>query len=263
MRNILVTQGENPLNHFLSKLLKDDQIIWGVQQEVKCLDGETQINIPSTDHPNFIHALLNICLDNQINTIIATSAAEVDLLNEASILFTEFDIDFGFPSADTLELLKNQFLMLEQLTAADVPAVPFHMADNFADFSKAILHLGYPASTITFTENAGLSPTWYIRDEGKLNRSNEVHLTFTQAARMIRGDEQQSLLIRKAYADFQEHWVYFKQGYLSSSWLETGSAETLLLNNIGRVLKLNGIYKIQLEDKNLVYQISALHDNLF
>jgi len=55
------------------------------------------IKTPSPENPSFAHLMLTLALDNQITKIYALRPAELALLQEAKILFAEFDIELCTP----------------------------------------------------------------------------------------------------------------------------------------------------------------------
>jgi len=56
------------------------------------------IKTPSPENPSFAHLMLTLALDNQVTKIYTLRRAELVLLQEAKILFAEFDIELCAPN---------------------------------------------------------------------------------------------------------------------------------------------------------------------
>lgn len=258
MKRVIITAGQNSQVHFLEKWLPGDQFIFGIHTPINSIPTGNQVLVPSPDHPNFVHALLNVCLDHQIKSVYPLSRSEQDLLAEALTLFDEFGIRLIFPDMIARQLIQQPYEMLNQLIMDDISTVPFFVAETFNEFSKGCLQLGYPSSAVSFTNAARPGPVWLINEGKGFNDLNVYPITFSQAAHMLNRENQEPTLLRKISENRQSHWVNFETGSLKGSWLMLDEAESRLINNLGAALNLSGIYLVQLQDKSRVYNLSTL-----
>ncbi|RYE20169.1 MAG: hypothetical protein EOP42_27870, partial [Sphingobacteriaceae bacterium] len=92
MTKVLVTCGAHPGVYFLEKWFPQVEFIYGDAVFITQISASQQSLLPQVSEGDFIHQLLNVCLDNQINAVFAMSFAEQELLAEAVELFSEFEI---------------------------------------------------------------------------------------------------------------------------------------------------------------------------
>ncbi|MGV8878224.1 MAG: hypothetical protein ACOH2A_04250 [Sphingobacteriaceae bacterium] len=264
MIKVLLTAAEYPQVHFLEKWLPGDRFVFGTNEQLHGIIAANQVLIPDTDHPNYVHALLNICLDNQISVVYPMKMDEQNLLSEAFTLFYEFGIRLEIPDTLIRELLLHPYEMLNCLVMENMPVVPFFLAESFDEFSKGCLQMGYPATAVSFTTAVIPGPVWQISEQKGLKKAYGFPVTFSQAAYKLKQENEMAVLIRPVAKNMQSHWTVFEDGQLKGSWLILEETENQLLKNLGNTLKLTGIYHIQIQDRTLIYNLSTLfNDFLF
>lgn len=264
MITVLLTAAQSPQVHFLEKWLPGDRFILGTNEQLSGIAAENQVLIPNTDHPNYVHALLNICLDKQISVVYPMKMEEQNLLSEATTLFYEFGIRLQISDTLIRQLLQQPYEMLNHLVMENIPAVPFSLAESFNEFSRGCLQMGYPATGVSFTTALIPGPIWQIVEQKCSKRPDGFPVTFSQAARKLNQENENSVLIRRVSKKMQSHWAVFEEGKLNGSWLILEETENQLLKNLGNALNLTGIYHIQIQDRTLIYNISTLfNDFLF
>lgn len=264
MNNTLITGAEHHQMHFLERWLPHESFIWGTRQYLSHLKDESQVLIPQVTHPNFVHAVLNICLDKGISQIYPTAKAEQVLLNEALILFSEFDIQVYCPTTLTHQLLQNPGELLNRFKDEDIDTVPYLLATDFKQFSEACVQLGYPNNNVSFTGLNGKQPVYFMGEHSSSLSCDEFRVSFVQAAQLLNRDINSTLLLRKRGDVVANHRLCYHKGVLMSSWLDVPVDEKLAIEAIGKILNLHGIYQIELHNNHFIYQISTLiSDDLF
>ncbi len=252
MTKALVTGAQHPGVYFLEKWLPDFEFVYGDTSFITHISATQQLLLPTVSQPDYIHQLLNICLDQQLEAVFAMSFAEQGLLAEATELFSEFNINLFLPDLLTRKLLFDPAEILQKLSFSGIKTVSFQLTSSFTEFSKACLQLGYPTETIAVSTVQNPELLWLVNDQLQTGSSpkNPV-ITFTKAAKIFTMNEP--LLLRTFKASTQKvlH-TFFNDGKLISVW-NAGSFSAESVTGIGSVLKLNGLFEFNFQEEQLFW----------
>ncbi|MGI4803977.1 MAG: hypothetical protein ACRYFL_04340 [Janthinobacterium lividum] len=243
----LITCAQNPGVYFLEKWLPQLDFIYGDAVFIGQISAAQQLILPEVSEWDFIHQLLNICLDQQIEIVFAMGLAEQELLAEAVELFSEFNIKLHLPDLLLRKLLLDPAEIFRKLNFCGIKTVSHQITNSFGEFSKACLQLGYPTENVAVSSVQNQDLVWIVNDQLNANliEGNPV-IPFTKAAKLFAADEL--LLLRSFKASTQKVYASFTDGKLESYWnLENLSAE--ILQKIGVELKLNGLFEIQFQQE--------------
>lgn len=98
--SVLITAATSAQAYKLKAALKtNEKILLGDYLDLPDLmiKSGAMIKTPNPENPSFAHLVLTLALDNQITQIYALRRAELALLQEAKVLFAEFDIELCIP----------------------------------------------------------------------------------------------------------------------------------------------------------------------
>ncbi|MEX8547834.1 MAG: hypothetical protein V5804_09540 [Mucilaginibacter sp.] len=253
MTKTLITCGHHPSVYFLEKWLPPASFIYGDASFTAQISVSQQLLLPKVSQPDFIHQLLNICLDNQIESVFAMAAAEQELLAEAVELFEEFNIKLNLPDLISKKHLLKEASLLESLQEAGIQTVPFQTSDSAETFSKACLILGYPTETLAISsaENPGL--LWLMDDhlaKTKTAFQGKPVIPFIKAMKLF---PNEMLLLRKFHQPtFKTCYAVFTDKKLVSAW-NASADEEKLLNQVSEQLNLNGIFEFNFQEKQHLF----------
>ncbi len=251
MTKALITCGQNPGVYFLEKWFPQLAFVYGDASFITQISATQQLLLPKTEQADYIHQLLNICLNKQIDAVFAMSFAEQELLAEAVELFSEFNINLFLPDLITRKLLFDPTGLFEKLNFSGIKTVSFQVTSSFAEFSKACLQLGYPTETLTVAAVQNLDLIWVLDDRLKANSlDGKPIIPFTKAAKLFAAEE---LLLLRRFNPSTPKIIYasFTGGKLVSVWnsVEVVSEEILL--QIGLQLQLNGLFEFSFQQEQL------------
>lgn len=109
MQKILITYGTRPLAQRVAQMINEKfEVQFATSESIPSVLQKQYIPIPNGVNPTFAHELLKLCLDNQINYLLALGFKELETLAEAKLLFEEYDIHLLGPD---LEELKELFVL--------------------------------------------------------------------------------------------------------------------------------------------------------
>ncbi|RYE11603.1 MAG: hypothetical protein EOP44_01015 [Sphingobacteriaceae bacterium] len=248
MTKALITCAQHPGVYFLEKWFSGFNFVYGDTVFTNQISASQQLLLPKVSEADFIHQLLNICLDNQINTVFAMSFLEQKLLAEAVELFSEFEIQLHLPDLNSRKLLFDQTQILQKLHFNGIKTVSHQTTNSFAGFSKACLQLGYPTENISVSSAQNPDLIWIIDDQHKADfLDGKPVIPFTKAAKLFAAED---LLLLRKFDPSTQKIVYasFTDGNLESVWNPFLSEE---INKIGAVLKLNGLFEIEFQQEEI------------
>ena len=252
MTKTLITCGNHPGVYFLEKWLPPASFIYGDASFTARISVSQQLLLPKVSQPDFIHQLLNICLDQQIESVFAMAAAEQELLAEAVELFEEFNIKLHLPNLNTRKYLLKEASLLESLHEAGIQTVPFQTSNSAETFSKACLALGYPTETLAISSTEKPELVWLMDDnlaKTKTVFQGKPVISFIQAMKLF--GQNELLLLRKFHQQtFKTAHAVFTHGKLVSAW-NTSADEEKLMNQVSEQLKLNGIFEFNFQEQHL------------
>lgn len=248
MTKALITCGNHPGVYFLEKWFSGFEFIYGDAVFIDQISASQQLLLPQVSEWDFIHQLLNVCLDNQINAVFAMSFLEQELLAEAVELFSEFEIRLHLPDLNSRKLLFNQTEILQKLNFSGIKTVSHQTTNSFAEFSKACLQLGYPTENIAVSSAQNPDLIWVIDDQHKNNfLDGKPVIPFTKAAKIFAAEDL--LLLRKFNPLTQKKvYAFFTDGNLEAVWNPFLSEE---IKQIGAVLKLNGLFEMEFQQEEI------------
>jgi hypothetical protein len=255
MTKTLITCGNNPSIYFLEKWLPDNSFIYGDTAFIAQNSITQQVLLPSVLQADFIHQLLNICLDQQIERVFAMAAAEQELLAEAVELFAEFNINLNLPDLNTQKYLLKEALLLQNLKEAGIQIVPFQTSNSVETFSKACLTLGYPTETLAISSAEKPELIWLLNDQ--LSKTKTVFqgkpvIPFTKAMKIF--GQSEVLFLRKFHQPtFKTTYAVFTDGKLVSRWNASAEEEIKLLNQVVANLNLSGIFEFNFQEKQHLF----------
>lgn len=249
MTKALITCGQHPGVYFLEKWFPQLAFVYGDASFIAQISASQQLVLPKVSEADYIHQLLNICLDQQINTVFAMSFAEQELLAEAVELFSEFNINLFLPDLIKRKLLFEPKKLFEELNFCGIKTVSFQITSSFAEFSKACLQLGYPTESIAVASLLNLDLVWIINDQIKnYNLDGKPIIPFIKAAKLFAAEEL--LLLRAFHSSNQKVYASFIDGKLGPVWnTDLSSEETIA--KLGFHLQLNGLFEIEFQQEQL------------
>ncbi len=248
MTKTLVTCAQHPGVYFLEKWFPQLAFIYGDTVFTDHISDSQQLLLPKVAEADFIHQILNICLDNQINAVFAMCFAEQELLAEAVELFSEFEIRLHLPDLNSRKQLGNQPEILQKLHFNGIKTVSHQTANSFSELSKACLQLGYPTENVAVCSIQNPDLVWILNDQLKTNYlDGKPIIPFTKAAKLFAAEEL--LLLRKFDASTQKTvYASFNGGKLESVWNPFLSEE---IKQAGAVLRLNGLFEIEFQHEEI------------
>lgn len=91
---ILITSATSTEAYQLKNKLNQPDILLGDYAELPALmvKNGSMLVLPNPADASYAHKMLTLCLDKEIEKVYALQMAEFDLLNEASLLFSEYGI---------------------------------------------------------------------------------------------------------------------------------------------------------------------------
>lgn len=251
MTKALITCGGNPGVYFLEKWFPKFDFIYGDASFTAQISEAQQFVLPKVSQGDYIHELLNICLDKQIDAVFAMSFAEQELLAEATELFSEFNIQLHLPDLITRKLLFDTKSLFEKLNFGGIKTVSYQITSSFSEFSKACLQLGYPTESVAVVSLQNPELVWVLDDQLPTKSiSGKPVTSFIKAAKLFAADE---VLLLRAFQTSTQKTVYasFTGGKLESVWNVAETASEEIIVQIGLQLKLNGLYEITLQNEQL------------
>jgi len=257
MTKALITCGQHPGVYFLGKWLPETEFIYGDASFITQIPVPQQLLLPLVSQPDFIHQLLNICLDQQIESVFAMAAAEQELLAEAVELFAEFNIQLQLPNLLTRKLLLKEALLLENLNQASINIIPFRTSASVETFSKACLALGYPSESIAVSSAENLGMIWIMDDQLAKTESSingKPVIPFTTTLKLF--NQEELLLLRKFHRPtFKTGYAVFTGGKLVSCWNNLSQQKTQALNQTAQHLQLNGLFEFNFQQEQQLFGI--------
>ncbi len=250
MTKALITCGQHPGVYFLEKWFPAFDFIYGDASFIAQISSSQQVLLPPVSQADYIHELLNICLDKQINAVFAMAFAEQELLAEVVELFSEFNINLFLPDLITRRLLFNPAKLFQKLSFNGIKTVSFQMTSSFGEFSKACLQLGYPTESVAVASILNLGLVWIVDDRLKANSiDGKPIIPFTKAAKLFAADE---LLFLRRFHPSTQKTVYasFTGGKLVSVWDQENLSEEII--KIGLQLQLNGLFEFSFQQGELL-----------
>lgn len=249
MTKALITCGQHPGVYFIEKWLPGFEFVYGDASFITQISASMQVLLPKVSQGDYIHELLNICLDQQIEMVFAMTFAEQELLAEAVELFSEFNIKLHLPNLMLRKLIFNPAALFAKLNFCGIKTVSFQITSSFAAFSKACLQLGYPTESIAVASLLNLDLVWIINDQIKnYNLDGKPIIPFIKAAKLFAADEL--LLLRAFHPSNQKVYASFIDGKLGPVW-NTGLSSEETIAKLGFYLQLNGLFEIQFQQEQL------------
>lgn len=208
MTKALITCGAHPGIYFLEKWLPGFDFIYGDASFIAPISATKQIILPQISQADYIHQLLNICLDQQIDAVFTLSFSEQELLAEAVELFSEFNIQLYLPDLIGRKLLLNLAEVFQKLKSQGIKTALFQITSSFAEFSKACLQLGYPTESIAVAAVQNPDLVWIINDQLKTDSlEGKLVIPFTKAAKFFNWEKP--LLLRAFRPATQKIFILF------------------------------------------------------
>ncbi len=99
MGYLLITGAITAAAYKVKNKLADRQVLLGEYLDIPAplLNANKIIGLPNPGHDAYIHLMLNLCLDRQIETIYPLRLEEQFALKQAITLFSEFNIAIVIP----------------------------------------------------------------------------------------------------------------------------------------------------------------------
>jgi hypothetical protein len=251
MTKALITCGQNPGVYFLEKWFLDFNFIYGDASFIAQISASQQVLLPKVSQGDYIHELLNVCLDQQIDAVFAMSFAEQELLAEAVELFSEFNIKLFLPDLITRKLLFDTKVLFEKLKFFGIKTVPYQVTSSFGEFSKACLQLGYPTESVAVVSLQNPDLVWIVDDQLPAKTfSGKPVISFIKAAKLFAAEE---MLLLRPFQPSTQKIIYtsFTYGKLDSVWNATEMISEEIIQQIGNELQLNGLFEITLQQEQL------------
>ena len=100
----LITAANSAQAQQLKSVLATEDIVLGDYQDIPdfMVKSGKLIKTPNPNSPAFIHEMLALCLDKGITRVFALRKQELLLLSEATLLFSEFDIQLSIPPREAI-----------------------------------------------------------------------------------------------------------------------------------------------------------------
>lgn len=135
--SILITAGNSAQAQQLKNILAAEDVLLGDHQDIPelMIKMGKMIKTPSPRSAAFVHQMLSLCLDEQVNKLYPLRRAELLPLAEAHQLFDEFDIRLMLPS---VEIIKHD--IARQLTGGIVIIEQGRVLDGDILNAAVLLH---------------------------------------------------------------------------------------------------------------------------
>lgn len=105
---VLITQGTQPFAQRVARQLQEGCLIaFGAADEMPdvLLRSGNYVNLPNIKSPAYVHGMLKVCLDLQVNILIPLGKHELGRLVEVKALFKEYGIEVLSPEQQVMEAL--------------------------------------------------------------------------------------------------------------------------------------------------------------
>ena len=248
MNKALITCGNQPGVYFLEKWLPDFDFIYGDASFIAVIPVNQQLLLPSTHHPSYIHELLTICIDQQINALFPMASREQELLAEAAELFTEFDIQLFLPDIKTHRQLKNDLEVLQTAAQFGLQTIPHRFTESFAEFSKACLDLGFPDQQIAINKPNQPGNFWLLNERFNVDNFDIPQIDFSSAAKIF---GKQNLLLLRQYITGEQSLFYAVCFKGKITFCSNPAAIEAGFLQMTQALSLSGIWQIRLHQGKL------------
>lgn len=108
MNKILITAGTSALAFRLKNNLSNQfTFVLGESDEIPSVLKNQYIQTPKDSSPSFVHEILKIALDNNINKVIPLRDTEIIKLSKSLTIFEEYGISILIPESATLSDIKT------------------------------------------------------------------------------------------------------------------------------------------------------------
>jgi carbamoyl-phosphate synthase large subunit len=87
-----------------------------------CQIADVAIRVPRCDHPEFIDALLGICLQHEVDLVVPTIDPELEPLSAQAARFREIDVDLVVAAPEVVRLARDKLRTAHFLAGRGVPA---------------------------------------------------------------------------------------------------------------------------------------------
>jgi carbamoyl-phosphate synthase large subunit len=94
------------------------------------------IQVPSSNHPEYIPFLLNYCSEHQIDVLLPITTRELEPLSENAHLFEQIGTKVIVSQIDGLKIANNKFLVLEHAKKHDIAVPEFKQVFDFRELSE-------------------------------------------------------------------------------------------------------------------------------
>ncbi len=147
-QSILITCGTGPLAQRIKQNLSAFDVYLATSQPVPdvLLSSGKYFRIPSALTPHFIHELLKISLDLQVDYLLPLGVKEIQTLVEGKLLFEEYGISLLVPEATLAE---------------DIP----HLVDPPRGVPLEIIHKGRSVHSAYFVPDSNYSGLFTFNDD--------------------------------------------------------------------------------------------------
>lgn len=102
---ILITQGSTAFAQRIAKKCSDLQVLFAVNDEVSTflLHTGKYFSLPKSDSSTFVHELLKLALDKEIDYILPLNVQEAKIISVSNILFQEYGVAVLVSESSILE----------------------------------------------------------------------------------------------------------------------------------------------------------------
>jgi carbamoyl-phosphate synthase large subunit len=104
--------------------------------------------IPPANSPDFIEAILAICVQKQIHILLPLVTRELQLLAEHKQRFSEAGIRIVVAEANLLNIANDKRLLMQHLQSEGIATAAFKVANTAAQLADCVLDLGYPSKPV-------------------------------------------------------------------------------------------------------------------
>lgn len=104
--------------------------------------------IEKADSENYLSSLLKVVEETKADVILPLNTKELVKLSKNQEMFKDTKISISSPEA--LEKANNKYLLMKACRENNLPVPEFKLVDNYQDFEKAVLSLGYPEKNVCF-----------------------------------------------------------------------------------------------------------------
>lgn len=237
------------------------------------LVGDKFIRIPKPDDASFAHKILAICLDHSIAAVIPLLWAEIDILSQSKILFEEYGIKILAPNKKTLDIISVTSRLYSTLSNQQIKVPVFMRVENFDEFSKSILGIGYPSKKIKVQPDTVRSISFRIvddhisTDELLFPSEDKPAITFEFMARALKKDDFSPILLTEySESEVLNIHVLTERGETIKSSREnsegTAALVSGLINHVVKILELDGYFKICLQQLTNNIQVLSVNYSL-